>query len=110
MSKERIRLAETSYKEIPIQKDTVEAATIYLQAIEDTEAIREKLTPEFLLVKLQAQETLSNAQRAEIKAITDYSTSLVRFAQSTGTVLDLRYVRNGLPEADERNSETGDQE
>ena len=108
--KERIRLAETSYKEIPVQKEAVEAATIYLQAIEDTEAIREKLTPEFLLVKLQAQETLSNAQRAEIKAITDYSTSLVRFAQSTGTVLDLRYVRNGLPGGDEQVREDPDQE
>ena len=107
--KERIRLAETSFEEIPIQKEAVEAATIHLQAIEDTEAIRDKLTPEFLLVKLQAQETLSNAQRAEIKAIADYGTSLVRFAQSTGTVLDLRYVRNGLPGVNKQVREDRDQ-
>ncbi len=95
--KERIRLAETSYEEIPVQKDAVKAAEIHLQALEDTEVIRDKLTPEFLLVKLQAQETLSNSQRAEIKAVTDYETSLVRLAQATGTVLDLRYIRQAMP-------------
>jgi len=96
--KERIRLSETSYNEIQIQKDAVDAAKIHLQAVEDTETIRKELTPEFLLVKLQAQETLSNAERAEIKAISDYNISQVRLAQSMGTVLDMRYVRKTLPE------------
>jgi outer membrane protein len=96
--KERIRLSETSYQEIQVQKDAVNAAEKHLRAVEDTEEIRRELTPEFLLVKLQAQEILSNAQRAEIKAITDYNTSLVRLAQSTGTVLDIRYIRKGLPQ------------
>jgi len=95
--KERIRLAETAYEEIPVQQDAVKAAEIHLQALEDTEVIRDKLTPEFLLVKLQAQETLSNSQRAEIKAITDYETSLVRLAQATGTVLEMRYIRQAMP-------------
>jgi outer membrane protein TolC len=96
--KERIRLSETSYQEIQVQKDAVNAAEKHLRAVEDTEEIRRELTPEFLLVKLQAQETLSNAQRAEIKAITDYNTSLVRLAQSTSTVLDMRYIRKALPQ------------
>lgn len=106
--KERIRRSETSYEEIQVQKDAADAAKIHLQALEDTEAIREKLTPEFLLVKLQAQETLSNAERAEIKAVTDYNASLVRLAQSMGTVLDMRYVRKALPRDSEQKSETGD--
>ena len=96
--KERIRLAETSYDEIQVQKDAVKASKIHLQAVEDTEEIRDELTPEFLLVKLQAQETLSNAERAEIKAISDYNISQVRLAQSMGTVLDMRYVQKALPE------------
>ncbi|MHC4544599.1 MAG: TolC family protein [Planctomycetota bacterium] len=99
--KERIRLVETSYEEIPVQKDAVKAAEIHLQALEDTEVIRDKLTPEFLLVKLQAQESLANSQRAEIKAITNYNTSQVRLAQATGTVLDMRYVRQALPKESE---------
>jgi len=73
-----------------------------LQAVEDTEEIRDKLTPEFLLVKLQAQETLSNAQRSEIKAISDYNISQVRLKQSMGTVLDMRYVRKALPRESEQ--------
>jgi outer membrane protein TolC len=100
--KERVRLAETSYEEIQIQKDAVDAARIHLQALEDTEVIREKLTPEFLLVKLEAQESLSNAQRAEIKAISDYNIAQVRLAQTMGTVLDMRYVRKALPEESEQ--------
>lgn len=100
--KERIRLSETSFDEIQVQKDAVDAARIHLQAVEDTEEIRDKLTPEFLLVKLQAQETLSNAERAEIKAISDYNISQVRLAQSMGTVLDMRYVRKALPGGSEQ--------
>jgi len=99
--KESIRTAKTSYNEIQVQKDAVNAAKIHLQAVEDTEQVIDKLTPEFLLVKLEAQETLSNAQRAEIKAITDYNISLVRLAQATGTVLDMRYIRNALPQDNE---------
>lgn len=108
--KERIRLAKTSYKEIHIQKEAVEAFRIHLQALEDTESIREKLTPEFLLVKLQAQESLANAQRFEIKAITDYNNSLVRLSQATGTVLDMRYVRQALPQESAQDVEADDEE
>ncbi len=95
--KERIRFAATSYEEMLVQKDAVNAAMIYVRAVEDTEEIRDKLTPEFLLVKLQSQEALSNAQRAEIKAVSDYNIAQVRLAQSMGTVLDMRYVRKALP-------------
>jgi outer membrane protein len=108
--RERIRLSETSYKEIQIQKDGVEAARIHLQALEDTETIREKLTPEFLLVKLEAQRSLARSQRSHVKAIADYNTSLVRLNQSMGTVLDMRYIRKALSEEVKQKSGTGDQE
>ena len=99
--KERIRLSDTSYEEIQVQKDAIVAATAYLSGLEDTEAIRDKLTPEFLLVKLQAQETLADSRRAEIKAISDYNISKVRLKQSMGTVLDMRYVQQSLPKETE---------
>jgi len=104
--RERIRLAETSYREISIQKEAVDASRIHLRAVEDTETIRNELTPEFLLIKLEAQDTLSNAQRDEIKAITDYNISLVRLAESMGTVLDMRYVRKALPGTSNRDNDT----
>jgi outer membrane protein TolC len=95
--KERIRFAETAHKEIQVQQDAVNAAIIHLQSLEDIEMVRRKLTPEFLLAKIQAQESLANAQRAEIRAIVDYNIALVRLAQAAGKVLDLSSVRSAIP-------------
>jgi outer membrane protein TolC len=96
--REAIRSAETNFEQIRVQQEAVEAARAYLTALEDTEQIRTQLTPEFLLVKLQAQEALADAARGEIRAAADYNIALVRLAQATGTVLDMRYVKNVLPE------------
>ncbi|MBC8470376.1 MAG: TolC family protein [Planctomycetes bacterium] len=96
-AKERIRLIETSLAEIQIQADAAEAARIQLQAVEDSEPVRERLTPEFLLVKLQAQAALADAQRGEIKAIADFNISMAELAQTMGTVLELRQVSTALP-------------
>jgi len=79
-AKERIRLVETNLAEIKIQADASEAAKIHLQAVEDSEPVREMLTPEFLLVKLQAQAALADAQQAHIKAIADFNISMAELA------------------------------
>ena len=97
LAKEGVRRIETNYSEIQVQSDAVEAAKIHLQALEETELIRERLTPEFLLVKLQAQETLANAKRAEMRAIADFNISLVQLAKTLGTVLELHQVETSLP-------------
>ncbi|UCC96379.1 MAG: TolC family protein [Phycisphaerales bacterium] len=97
LAKERIRRGQTNFSEIQIQEEAVEAARVHLQALEDSEAVRERLTPEFLLVKLQAQEVLADAQRAEIRAIVEFNVSLVRLAQALGTVLELHQVKSSLP-------------
>jgi hypothetical protein len=68
-----------------------------LQALEDSEPIREQMTPEILLVKLQAQESLANAQRAEIRSIADFNISLAQLARTLGTVLELHQVKTSLP-------------
>lgn len=96
-AKERIRLVKTSLAEIQIQADAAEAARIHLQAVEDSEPVRERLTPEFLLVKLQAQAALAGSQRAHIKAIADFNISMAELAQTMGTVLELRQVSTALP-------------
>ncbi|MHC4726739.1 MAG: TolC family protein [Planctomycetota bacterium] len=96
-AKERIRLIETNLAEIQIQADAAEASRIHLQAVEDSEPVRERLTPEFLLVKLQAQAALADARRAEIKAIADFNISMAELAQTMGTVLELRHVSTALP-------------
>jgi len=95
--RERVRRAQTNYSEIQIQKDATEAARIYLEAMEDAENIREQLTPEFLLVKLQAQEILANAQMSKVRAIVEFNIALAELAQTLGTVLELHQVEASLP-------------
>ena len=88
-TKERIRQAQVRYSEIQIQQEAAEAAKKYLETLEEVEKVREKLTPEFLLVKLQAQEIAAQAQRAKIGAIVDFNISVAQLAQITGTILEL---------------------
>lgn len=95
-TKERLRLLEKSQKDVQVQKKAVEAAKKYLQGLEDMEEIRPSLTPEFLLVKLQAQESLAEAERSEIKAITEFNSALVQLARATGTVLRLHRIQTSL--------------
>jgi outer membrane protein len=96
--RERIRRAEVAQKEMHVQRDAIEAATAYLSALEDTEQIRDRLTPEFILLKLQAQELLARAQRDEARAIVDFNTAQAQLAQSTGTILDIRCLQRVFPE------------
>lgn len=103
-AKEATRRIQTNYSEIQVQKDAARAARIHLQALEDSEPIRERLTPEFLLVKLQAQESLANAQRAETRSIIDFNISLAELARTSGTVLELHQVKASLPAATSENS------
>ena len=95
-AKARARAVETSLAELTVQRKAAQAAKIHLRALEDSEAIREQLTPEFLLVKLQAQEILAQAQRAEANAIAEFNISLAELAQTTGTVLALHRVSTSL--------------
>lgn len=96
-AKERLRQLDTTQSEMKVQSEAAEAADIYLQTLEDTELIRRSLTPEFLLVKLQAQESLANAQRAHIKAIVDFNNALVQLEEAKGMVLQLGQVQTSFP-------------
>lgn len=90
--KERMRQVRTSYEEIDVQRAAVEAARIHLETLEESEEVRERLTPEFLLVKLQAQESYAQARRAEMAAVVGLKIASAQLAQVTGTVFDLREV------------------
>jgi len=96
--KERLRKVETNLAEIQVQQEVVEEGRVYLQALQDSEAVRERLTAEFLLVKLQAQETLAQAERAENGAVTQFNIALAELAQATGTVFDLNRIEASLSE------------
>jgi outer membrane protein TolC len=97
LAKGGVTKIQTNYSEIEIQKQAAEAARIQLQALEDSEPVRERLTPEFLFLKLQAQEALANAQRSETRAVVDFNIALVQLAQISGTVLELHQVSTAIP-------------
>jgi len=96
---ERIRQIRTAYQELQAQRAAVRASQAQLQGLEDIEQIRGRLTPEFLSVKLQAQEALANAELAQLRAIIEYNAAQADLARATGTVLQMHRVQLALPAA-----------
>ncbi|MBN1973507.1 MAG: TolC family protein [Sedimentisphaerales bacterium] len=101
LTKEKARRIETDFAEIEKQRAAAEAARLHLQVLEESEIIRERLTPEFMLLKLQAQEFLANSQIAEIRAIVDYNIAIAELSRLMGTVLELYMVEPNEPEQPE---------
>ncbi|MDY6913751.1 MAG: TolC family protein [Planctomycetota bacterium] len=95
---ERIREVRTAYQEMQTEHVAYEAAKVQLQALEDTERIRGRLTPEFLQVKLSAQEFLAEAERAEVRAITSYNSAMADLARDTGTMLQMYGIQLVIPQ------------
>ncbi|HUU59819.1 MAG TPA: TolC family protein, partial [Phycisphaerae bacterium] len=90
--KERIREVHVLYREIQLWHALVEAKTLELQALEDNEKIRGRLTPEFLSLKLATQGQLADARRGELGATVEYNGALVGLAGITGTILKMHGV------------------
>ena len=105
---ERIRQADSTYQQWQVQQLAALASAAQLKALEDTEEIRGKLTPEFLLVKLQAQEDLARSEQAEQRTIVDYNIALVELAQACGTVLELYPIGNALPFISDESAQNSD--
>ena len=91
-ARERLRGVHTNFAEIAIQQQAAEAALAHLLALEETEQVRERLTPEFLLVKLQAQDGVADAERATTQALVQYNIALAQLVQTTGGALALHEV------------------
>jgi len=89
---ERVRQVDASYREMLAQQLAVQAARDQLKAMEDIERIRARLTPEFLQVKLSAQESLANAERSQVRALVEYNIALADLDRVTGTILQTYQV------------------
>ncbi|MBI5724758.1 MAG: TolC family protein [Planctomycetes bacterium] len=96
---ERVRQISTSYEEIQAQTAAVNAASVQLKALEAIEDIRGRLTPEFLNLKLSAQETLANARLGELGAKISYNVAFMQLAQATGTLLEVSQIKLAIPSA-----------
>ncbi len=94
--RERIRQVAAAHEEYLAQQKVVSASRDQLQALEDRELIQ-RMTPEFMQVKLQAQETLTIAERAELRAKIDYNTALAELDLATGSSLEIHRVRVAMP-------------
>jgi outer membrane protein len=115
--KEKARKVKTTMEETILQKEAARAAQAQLKALVESEPIREKLTPEFLLVELQAQDTYAQTRRAEANALAEFSISQAELARLTGTVLRIHRVENALttitedqPEGSETEKKEGEPE
>lgn len=95
--RERIRQVRSQYEQVIIQRQALAAAKAQLGGLNDLEQIRGQLTPEFLNLKLNAQASVAQAERAVIAALVQYNTAMVDLAQATGSVLELHKVKLALP-------------
>ncbi len=106
--KESIRGVRTNLEEVEVQRQAAAAARIHLATLEEAEQIRERLTPEFLLVKLQAQETYAQARRANVAALAELHIAVAELARAMGTTFDLRTVESSLTSVVESASDPND--
>lgn len=97
--KRQIRAARANYTEIEIQEKAAEAARTHLYALAESEPVRERLTPEFLLVKLQGQESLAQARRAHAEAVANYNIAKAELARATGKMFELHMLKDSMPMA-----------
>ena len=88
-----IRQIQTTFDEMKAQEAALKASRLQLAALDVLEKKKERLTPEFLQVKLQAQESVARAQRAEIQARISYNNALVQLTRITGTTLQRHNIR-----------------
>ena len=79
---------KTNWDKIVVSRQATFAAADSLAAIEQREAANiEALTPTFIDLKLNQQEQLAEAQRAEAEAISQYNQSIAVLEQAKGTLL-----------------------
>ena len=91
--REAVREIRTTFDEMNAQAAAVKASQLQLKALDVLEKKTERLTPVFLQLKLQTQESVARAQRAEIQARVSYHNALVQLTRITGTTLQLHNIR-----------------
>jgi len=91
-----VRNLQTAYHQVSPSTEAVQASQENLEAIV---ARKIKLSPEFLEVQLNAQETLANARRGLLAALVNYNIAIVQLERAKDTLL--RYDNISMnPECD----------
>jgi outer membrane protein len=82
-----LREIDTSYEEIYKRGQAVFQSFDSLQAIQQRRENNEPLTPVFVQLELDSQQTLANARAEEAQAIASYNIAISRLERAKGTIL-----------------------
>lgn len=96
----------TSYQEIQARVRSRVAAANQLEAFIQREKIV-PLTPDFLNLKLQAQQTLEQAELAEIASVIGYNLAITKLEQAKGTLLEYNRIAIDQPPPAKRDEDFG---
>lgn len=96
--KEALRDVKLNYELLEGTRTARLAAKENLRTIEVEEQYQQATTPEFLNLKLSRQESLANAEIAEIAALSDYQVALATLYSAMGVGLERNQVDFVLPD------------
>ena len=90
--KNSLRQVVVAYELIGVNRDARRAAARSLAALEAREAAGAAISPQFINLKLDAQQRVADAETREAQSITSYETAIARLYETMGTALE----RNGI--------------
>jgi len=96
--KNSLRNVRLNYELLGPTRDARLAATENLRTIEVQEEKSAAMTPEFLNLKLQRQESLANAELDEISTISAYQVALAQLYTAMGVSLERNKIEFVVPE------------
>ncbi len=96
----QLRELLTTYQLIQARSSARQAASDQLAALQSRQEIGEKLTPEFLEVRLTAQQTYASAELDELQAMINYNLAIERLEVAKGTLLEYNRVSLAPPPTD----------
>lgn len=97
--KTALRNLTTNYQLIEQTRASRLAATENLRTLLVQEQTIQSLTPDFLDLKFRRQESLAQAESAELQALTDYNVSLAALYGAMGTALERNRIQFVVPDA-----------
>ena len=99
--KATLRNVGTNYRLIEQTRSARLAAAENLRTLLVLEETIASLSPEFLNLKFQRQDSLALAEIEELQALVDYNTSLADLSRATGEALERNGIRFIVPDAGE---------
>lgn len=91
--KDALRAMQTTYRLVGATRASRRAAADNLRTLQVQEEAGGRLSPEFIDLKLRREEAVADSQIQEIRALAEYNTSIARYYQTLGTLLERNSIR-----------------